>query len=96
MLVCKDIATGIAGVDDDHSNSVLICKSFDSLQINLPNLFGQKIEQTEFQMVSCSKSFIERITRSWEKNVGTRAGKDLYYEFNCLSTSNCEINIIWG
>ena len=58
MLVCEDIATRIAGVDDNHSNSVLICKSFDSLQINLPTLLGQKIEPTEFQMVSCSMSFI--------------------------------------
>ena len=96
MLMSEDIATRISRVDDNHSNSVLICKSLDPLQINLPTLFWKKIKVTEFKMVSRGMRFIERVTRPWKQNVGTRASKDLYDEFKCLWTSNCEKNIIWG
>jgi hypothetical protein len=94
MLGCKDIPTWIAGIDDNHSHCILIRKSFDRIKINLPTLFGQKIEVASFKVTATRTSFILRVTWSGQQNVGARARKDRYHNFYCLRTTNGEMHII--
>ena len=95
MLVREDISTRIVGVDDDHSNRVLIRESFNRIKINLPTSFGYKIEVASFKVTTTRTSFIMWITRFRKQNVGIRTCKDRYYNFYCLGATNCDIYIIW-
>jgi len=51
MLVCIDTSTRIARVYDNHGNSILISKSFNTFNVNLPTLFRNEIKITDFKIV---------------------------------------------
>ena len=95
MLVWIDTSTRIARVYDNHGNSILISKSFNTFNVNLPTLFGNEIKITDFKIVRWGMSIIGWEAWSWKQNVGTRASKDHQCYFNCLDAANCEKNVIW-
>lgn len=63
MLIGKGVSTGISRVDNDHSNSVLICKGFQAIEVNLPFTLWEKIEVSDLNSIIGSSRSIKLI--SW-------------------------------
>ena len=69
MLVSIDIATWIPGIYDYHSNGVMVRKSLNCIEINLPTFLGEKIEMPDFKVSERSTKFRDWETRSWKQNI---------------------------
>lgn len=76
ILVGEDISTRTPGTYDNQGNSILICKSFHCVKVDLPVLFRKKIKTAYFKMAMTRASFIEWVARSRKQNIGTRTGDD--------------------
>jgi hypothetical protein len=71
VLVRIDIATRAPRVDDDHGDSVLVGKSVDAMDIDLPVFLGEKIVVSSFHAVENSTGLVEQVARPWKQDVGT-------------------------
>jgi hypothetical protein len=96
MLVSIHRATRVIGVNNHYCNSILICKSFDSFQVNLPTSLWNKIIMSYFHLMKHCVRFVFWITRPWEQYIDTGLAKNRHHHLDCLGTSRSKENIIRG
>jgi len=94
MLVRVYIAARIPRIYNNQCNSVLICKGFDSIKINLPAFLWEKIKMPNFKMPKSCTKFINWEAWPWKQDICTRASKHRQSNINSLSATGCYKNII--
>ena len=95
MLIRINTSTWIPRVYDNHSHSILISKSFNSIKIDLPPVFWKQIKMACFKVNVSTTSFIVWETRPWQQYIGSWTRKDSECNFNCLRTPKCQENIVF-
>lgn len=66
MLARLDVFTGVSRIDDNNGTSIVVCKSFNSLEINLPTLFRKQIVVSNLEIVASSRGFKQWESRPWK------------------------------